>query len=269
MGLYSGNDFDAIGGAVGILFVHDLDEKVFASMQLFRGTSYAVVKKLIATSLWVILSITIAAILACRYEDGSYFNATGEFQCRDYEFQCGDTSCIWAGFVCNGVEDCSDGSDEGILGGCNYAAFNYCPEDTPFQCVEDGSCLQETKKCNGILDCPDGSDEGRSQNCTEVIRSINCGQVNITNKYPNSNDTYLKLWSGGFRCNNGQCIDAQYVCDGQPGIVQSLCRLTCFSLLSTQKLFTEKLVINVTFTQEIAWMDQMNIHSLISHQIHY
>ena len=51
VGLYSDNDFDAIGGAVGILFVHDLDEKVFASMQLFRGTAYAVCKKLTAVSL--------------------------------------------------------------------------------------------------------------------------------------------------------------------------------------------------------------------------
>eukprot|EP01083_Nonionella_stella_P301178 1031817_1 len=38
VGVYSETEFDAIGGAVGILFVHDLDEKVYASMEVFRET---------------------------------------------------------------------------------------------------------------------------------------------------------------------------------------------------------------------------------------
>eukprot|EP00486_Rosalina_sp_Unknown_P011034 CAMPEP_0201592538 /NCGR_PEP_ID=MMETSP0190_2-20130828/190405_1 /ASSEMBLY_ACC=CAM_ASM_000263 /TAXON_ID=37353 /ORGANISM="Rosalina sp." /LENGTH=616 /DNA_ID=CAMNT_0048051353 /DNA_START=818 /DNA_END=2668 /DNA_ORIENTATION=+ len=212
VGLYSDSDFDAIGGAVGILFVHDLDEKVFASMQLFRGTSYATCKKLLAVSLWIILSIAVAAYLACKYDDGSYFSGT----CRDFEYQCvSDSKCIWGGFKCNGVKDCLDGSDEGDVAGCIYQGGlenDYCPETDPFMCIEDGSCLDASKQCNGILDCEDGSDEGRSQNCQSVIKARKCEpEFNVTAKTINS--TY-KVWGGKFKCNNGQCIDAKYACDG-------------------------------------------------------
>ena len=222
IGLHSENDFNANSGAVGILFVHDLDEKVFASMKLFRGTSFAVCKKLIATSLWIILSITVAATLACKYEDGSYLNFLAELQCKETEYKCNsDSSCIWAGFVCNGVEDCSDGSDEGDDAGCIYQSGlnnEYCPEGAPFMCVEDGSCILKNKQCDGIIDCPEGSDEGRAQNCSVLMANENCDEpLTITNRY--ANDSCHKIWRGQFKCNNGQCIDAQYACDGQTGLI--------------------------------------------------
>ena len=186
-------------------------------MQLFRDTSNAVKKKLISIILWLAASVIMAYSLACKYQDGT-FNGVNAI-CKQGEFECGDGECIWEGFVCNGVEDCSDGIDEGIFAQCDYAAFNYCPDKRPFQCVEDGSCLEISKKCDGIINCPEGSDEGRSQNCAEVIRQIDCGEMNITDLYPNSNNTYNKKWRGFFKCNNGQCIDARYACDGQAGLL--------------------------------------------------
>ena len=39
-----------------------------------------------------------------------------------------------------------------------------------------------------------------------------------TAKYPELNDTYHIYWSGRFKCNNGQCIDARFACDGQTGL---------------------------------------------------
>ena len=84
VGIYSESNFDAIGGAVGILFVHDLDEKVFASMQVFRGQSYATLKKTVAIVLWIVLSVVVAIVLACEYNDGSFIGTckVGEYECR-------------------------------------------------------------------------------------------------------------------------------------------------------------------------------------------
>jgi len=225
VGVYSESDFDAIGGAVGILFVHDLDEKVFASMQVFRGRS-ASCKKALALILWIAVSISVALAVSCSYIDPETGNS-GLFagECKTNEFQCGNGECIWGGFVCNGIEDCRDASDEGTSSGCVYSALTMsCPFDAEnnqsatntFLCVEDGSCIDYSKRCDGILDCPEGSDEGREQNCIQVIELIKCsGQpFTISDKYPNTNNTYHKNWNGTFKCNNGQCIDARFACDG-------------------------------------------------------
>ena len=130
-----------------------------------------------------------------------------------------NSECIWEGFVCNGVKDCKDETDEGAIAGCDYAAANYCPDDK-FLCIEDGSCIDASKRCDGNLDCPSGWDEGRSQNCSAVIRAKKCSNdtFNQTAKYPELNDTYHIYWSGKFKCNNGQCIDARFACDGITGI---------------------------------------------------
>eukprot|EP00485_Elphidium_margaritaceum_P020566 CAMPEP_0202726312 /NCGR_PEP_ID=MMETSP1385-20130828/184548_1 /ASSEMBLY_ACC=CAM_ASM_000861 /TAXON_ID=933848 /ORGANISM="Elphidium margaritaceum" /LENGTH=1178 /DNA_ID=CAMNT_0049392531 /DNA_START=45 /DNA_END=3579 /DNA_ORIENTATION=+ len=220
---YSETDFDAIGGAVGILFVHDLDEKVFASMKVFNGKRSASSFKSLALALWLCASFFVALGLSCQYVD----EATGDVglwnggQCTTEEFLCANGECIWEGLVCNGVTDCNDASDEGVgeLVSCTYSAETMnCPEKN-FLCVEDGACIDEDKRCDGILDCPGGSDEGREQNCTDVIALKKCSdtQFSITDKYPNLNDTYHKVWSGRFKCANGQCIDAHYACDGVLG----------------------------------------------------
>ena len=83
VGIYSDSDFDAIGGAVGILFVHDLDEKVFASMQVFRGQSFATTKKVITILLWIVLSFAVALLLACEYNNGTFFGT-----CKQGQYEC-------------------------------------------------------------------------------------------------------------------------------------------------------------------------------------
>jgi Low-density lipoprotein receptor domain class A len=59
-------------------------------------------------------------------------------------FTCRDGSKVSLQSKCNGYEDCSDGSDE--VG---------CPT---FTC-DNGSTVAQDARCNGVADCPDYSDE--------------------------------------------------------------------------------------------------------------
>ncbi len=92
-----------------------------------------------------------------------------------------------------------------------------CPYDH-FSCISSGVCLPNEKKCDGILDCEDGSDEGRGHNCSDVIAQLHCEKLVISYEYLHGHDdTFHQVWSGQFKCNNGQCINASYACDGIAG----------------------------------------------------
>ena len=82
--LFTSDNFQAIGAAVGILFVHDLDEKVFASMNVFRGRTGARCWKLSSVLLWIGVSFTVAFAFACHFHEGLYFGV-----CRLDQFECG------------------------------------------------------------------------------------------------------------------------------------------------------------------------------------
>eukprot|EP01083_Nonionella_stella_P084207 233064_1 len=216
IGVFTESRFDAINGAVGILFVHDLDEQVFAAMG-YIGSNW---KKLLALVLWIALAIVLALPAACVFSDGS-FVGSGDNKCRTNEFKCADGTCIWYGLVCNGVTDCADGEDETSQQmQCDYSLIQ-CPEDK-FMCLSTGTCIDGTKRCNGILDCDDGSDENHAQSCSVQIAAIECNADNhgfplFEQKYEND-EWYHKISSiGYYKCNNGQCIDAQYLCDGIAG----------------------------------------------------
>lgn len=58
------------------------------------------------------------------------------------------TECVFEEWLCNGVRECASGSDE--------LNCPDCPEDT---CVSDRSCLPYIQRCDGRRDCTDGSDE--------------------------------------------------------------------------------------------------------------
>lgn len=72
---------------------------------------------------------------------------------RKTEFKCDNGQCINIDEMCNGKEDCSDGSDETIETCEEFP----CPVDT-FHC-KHGGCVHLEAKCNGYQDCVDGSDE--------------------------------------------------------------------------------------------------------------
>ncbi|MDA3863500.1 MAG: hypothetical protein PF689_06480 [Deltaproteobacteria bacterium] len=83
---------------------------------------------------------------------------------QKYAFECGDGSLTNPGFVCNGEENCDDGSDEA---GC------------PVFVCDSGEEVPLSFECNGYGDCDDGSDEAGCpvfvcDNDEEVPPSFEC-----------------------------------------------------------------------------------------------
>lgn len=96
--------------------------------------------------------------------------------CTENQFQCSNGDCINAEFVCDKFRDCADASDEHDCG---------CRPD--YQCAQ-GGCIPHDKVCDGILDCNFGEDE------------VNC--------------TYCEM--GEYHCGKRVCIPVEHVCNGIP-----------------------------------------------------
>ncbi|XP_068671649.1 low-density lipoprotein receptor-related protein 6-like [Montipora foliosa] len=81
--------------------------------------------------------------------------------CTPDQFTCSSGRCITRSSLCDGSNDCEDGSDE--MGNCTKC------EDGEYSC-DNGQCVSTKKLCDLEPDCDDGWDE-REENCGGVSTS--------------------------------------------------------------------------------------------------
>ncbi|KAJ6656843.1 hypothetical protein lerEdw1_003174 [Lerista edwardsae] len=107
--------------------------------------------------------------------------------CRKDEAVCANRQCIPRDYLCDGEQDCQDGSDE-----LDCSTPSPC-EPNEFKC-RNGPCTLKLWRCDGDNDCPDGFDE---LNCPTKGPGDTCGPEQ-------------------FLCvSSRRCIPAGYQCDNE------------------------------------------------------
>lgn len=162
-------------------------------------------------------------------------------ECPDNMHKCLLGQCIDHRLVCDGNNDCGDGTDEA---NCSIRKLNITcgTADNPkFQCPSNLSlCLDMNMKCNGVANCPRGEDEAdcgnicsitefkckstnqcfrlefrcdHEKDCDDGSDELNC-DYNSTTKYQNIFHERNCDEANMFDCKDGQCVDMTSVCDG-------------------------------------------------------
>ncbi|XP_077353898.1 uncharacterized protein lrp13b isoform X2 [Festucalex cinctus] len=100
--------------------------------------------------------------------------------------------CIHPTQMCDGIQDCPDGSDEDCV--------KRCPYKSDFLCKDRRSCVSKSLVCDGRAHCHDGSDE---VDCRSVVP-----RLTTTNG--------LKCRKGTTLCKDRtECVLYSHVCDGE------------------------------------------------------
>lgn len=76
---------------------------------------------------------------------------------QEHVFSCDNGDCVWKEFVCDGVAQCPDDSDEKMCQTTKVARRSLCGRGM-YTC-SDGLCIPRTYLCDKVPDCADGGDE--------------------------------------------------------------------------------------------------------------
>lgn len=110
--------------------------------------------------------------------------------------RCKNHRCIPTNNLCDGHDQCGDGSDEDKH---ICKRYGLCPPHQ-FTC-KNGRCINETLKCDGANDCVDNSDEMSCQ--TSLCKWDTCSQICL--EVIHNKTTMCKCYEGYVNTDEGPC----------------------------------------------------------------
>ncbi|XP_039947505.1 modular serine protease-like [Bactrocera tryoni] len=119
----------------------------------------------------------------------------GHLQRTECDWSCDNGDCLESEYLCDGIINCADGSDETIE---NCYTNTTCPTFA-FRCAY-GACITGKTRCNQKQDCADNSDE------LPTICQMTSIELN--------NAIRGQCGESEMQCKNGVCIDSDKLCDG-------------------------------------------------------
>nr|XP_013811847.1 PREDICTED: low-density lipoprotein receptor-related protein 4-like [Apteryx mantelli mantelli] len=100
--------------------------------------------------------------------------------CQSHEYPCGLGTCLNASLVCDGRQDCADGSDEG--GNCSVPCRLPCshlchpsPQGPRCRCAPGYRLAEDGVSCTDVDECKERGEGACSQTCLNAPGNYSCG----------------------------------------------------------------------------------------------